>query len=129
MADAVGTGVGTEITFPASFTAAVEGISWSGHSRESIRDTLIVDSAGAHTFVAAAMNEMGEVTFECQFNPATALPIDDAAGNLVINWRGSNTTALWTVTAFCVGYNPSASINDLMRASVTFRVTSAIGTG
>jgi len=129
MADAVGTGVGTVIAFPASFTAAVEGISWSGHSRESIRDTLITDAAGAHTFVAAAMNEMGEITFECQFDPATALPIDDAAASLVINWRGSGTTARWEVDAFCVGYNPSASINDLMRASVTFRVISAIATG
>jgi len=116
-------GTGTTLTYT-GFSVNLLSISMSGPTRESI-DTSHMGTTTARTFVASDLYDCGEVSVEFQFagsiSPVT--PITAAASNLVIVWGGSGT---YTVSAQMTGWECSASTDELMTGTATFKLTSTV---
>lgn len=120
-------GHGISLSF-STFTAVIQGtVDGFGLSADSIETSHAGLAAAERTFMQGWLDS-GEVTFELQFNPDEPDPRDLGSATLTLTWplpAGQSTPATWAATAFCTNYAPSAPIDGLMTASVTFKLSGA----
>lgn len=114
---------GITITFGTSgFSAELLDLDGPSMTRDAIQ-TSHQGTTVAHTKTPADLYDPGELTATLHFNPDTALPIDDVAETITINWPSGWD---WVFTGFATGYSPSAPFNDKMTADLTITVSGTI---
>lgn len=112
--------------------AAVKNISGPGLSLDTA-DVTSHDSTGAWEEVVATILRSGEVTLELEYDPNAATH-KYASGGLLYDLvqRASQTysivfpsspTVTWTFTAFVTGFEPSASFDADLKATVKLKIT------
>ena len=119
-------GTATTLTY-AGFVVNLTSISFSGPNRESI-DTSYMGSTVARTFLDADLYDAGEISVEFQFAGANSpiTPITAVASTLLINWGLAGTPNIWNVQAFMTAWECSASTDELMTGSATFKLSGTI---
>lgn len=115
-------GTGTTLSF-SGFTYNVLSASWS-MSRASI-DTSHMGTTTARTFMPGDLYDAGEVTFEVQFDPTIDPPVAGAAATLTVVWAGLANTS-WAASAVLTSFDASGSLEELMTATATFKLTGSI---
>jgi len=118
---AADSGHGTTLTF-SGFAADLISINGPSTSRGSV-DTTSMATTTAKTYIPAALYDPGEVSatvvFETDDDPVDAMTAT-AATTLTITWPNS---ATWACSAFMTGHTPSAEMEEMMTAEVTFQCT------
>ncbi len=114
---------GSTFTF-SGFTANIISIKPGGLKRAAIAATHLGTTA-VHDFVPATLLDAGEVTIECEFDPASIPPITGASTSLAILFNGT-VPATWSwAAAFMTGWTPgTVKSGDKITASATFKLTS-----
>ena len=120
-------GHGITLTF-VGFTAVLQG---TGAGPALTRDSVETSHMGLTNATRTYMPgwSSAEVTFEVQFDPAQDVPTSLGSGTVTLTWplpAGQSSPANWAAQGFCTSYSPSAPIDDLMTASVTFQLSGDI---
>ncbi len=118
-------GHGITLTF-STFTAVIQGtVEGFTMVQDSIETSHMGLATEDRTFIPG-FRDAGEVTFELQFDPDETDPRSLGQNTLTLTWplpAGQTTPANWQASAFCTEYNPSSPLDDLMTASVTFKMS------
>ena len=117
------TGVGTTLTF-STYTAEIRSLDGFSISQDSVEKTNLASTGGWREF-CPGLKDAGEVTIEVNFDPNTDVPhsIEDT---LTITWplfEGDSVPASWACEAHLSSYEPSATLEDTLSASVTFKLS------
>lgn len=115
-------GHGASLTF-SGLVANIIKISGGGATRAAI-DITHLGTTVSKSYIPAKLVEPEDITAEIEFDPQSALPVNGAAGTLVINWADA-TTSIWTyanafVKSITVG---GAASGERMTASVTWQIS------
>lgn len=117
-------GTGTTITFASGFFAEILDVSPPNASRESIQVSHM-GTTDAHTFKPTDLADWGELTVEMGFDPATTVPITNAAETVTITFPDSGATT-WVFEGFMTGFEPSDPLEDRMTATATIKVSGPV---
>ena len=133
-----------QVGFPSNQTTVVFGssigevisISGPGISRTAVDVTHLTSTQNYHEFIPGTIDS-GEVTCEMNLDADATIPIEAAAGTLVITWfDGMDTTSMvwsgvttWSASAFCTGYEVNAPADDRVTVSIKFKLTGEITIG
>lgn len=121
---AINDGHGTTITFGTSgFSMNLITVGGPSLERASI-PTTHMGTTTAHSSIPASLYDTGSVDITFQFDPATTVPIDQAAETITINWAGSGDT--WSFSGYMTNFSPGASSGELMEASCTLKATGSL---
>lgn len=113
---------GTTYTY-SGITNDVLDIEGPGLERAAL-ETTHMGTTTARTFTPGDLYDAGEVTLTVHFSGQSDIPaITGSASNLVIDWAGGASTT--TVSAFVIGVDVSASVEEIGTARVTFKCTGA----
>lgn len=125
----VGNGGSPTETFAA--IAEVKSISGPQISMEFI-DATHMESPSGYREVLPSFKDGGEVSFDVNFLPAnstqTGLTTDfenQTLRNFKIVWPDAAPTT-WAFSAYITGFQPNASIDDVLSASVTLKISGAV---
>ena len=137
-----GTGVKVEWT---GFTADVIDITLPSVKFEALKSThqrtyedadLGYTPGYAHTFVRSLLYDGGEVKLDVWFDPQdtsmdTVLTTPSsttpyAAVEVTISFQKVDTPSKWVFYAFVTGYEPQVTLEELMKASITLKVTGKV---
>lgn len=118
--------IGTGTTFTWSTMAGnVLGVRWGGIHFDTIK-TSHMGTTTAHTFMKTDLYDGGTVTLDVQF-PMTTVNLTSALGTaastLTITLPGSSTLA---ATAILTDYEVTVPLEELMTASLTFKISGAV---
>lgn len=132
----VDNGTGTTVTFGTSaFTAELLSVSWGGINRVSLETSHMATPApgasnfGNMTFLPGDLSDPGELTMDIHFNPDTEPPIDQPAETITVTWplaAGDTTPAIWAATGFVTSYEPGATLEEVMTATMTVKLSGNI---
>jgi len=111
--------------------AEIKSISGPGLSADALDASNMASPGGFREFIAG-LRDGGEITLEINFIPAEATHKDasggmlndyktGAKGNWQISFPDSPTTK-WVMPCIITGFEISAPVDDLLSASVTFKV-------
>lgn len=116
-------GHGSTFTFGA-FAANIISIAAPTMKRNAI-DTTHLGSVDVMESIPAKLVDAGEVSIDCEFDPASLPPIQDAEGALAITFD-STVPATWTwARAFCTSVKlPNVKSGEKLTASLTFKLSS-----
>lgn len=124
----VGNGATVEVF---TTVAEVKSISGPNLSLEFAEATHMESPNGFREYLPT-FKDSGDVTLECNFLPANTqhkqLTTDMVARtlrNFKLNWPNTGGT-VWSFAAYISGFSPSASVGDMLAASVTLRPTGAV---
>lgn len=117
------TGIGTTLTF-STFTAEIISLDGFSIQQDSIERTNLASTGGWREF-CPGLKDAGEVSLEINFDPDEDVPhsIEDT---LTITWplpSGATTPATWSCLAHLSSYEPSATLEENLSASVTFKLS------
>lgn len=119
---AIDVSTGTTVTFgTSSFSMPILSVGWAA-SRGTVQ-TSHMGTTTAHTHQKVDLYDPGELTLEVQYNQEASIPITGAAETITITWPGAGA---WTVSGFCTSADVSAGLEELMTATLTFKLTGAI---
>lgn len=127
---AVGTMHGTTATWGTATTLnalKLMEITPSGPSIGTVKTSHLA-TATAHTYIANALREEGEVTLVYQFDPTVAITIGGAEETLTIAWGGAGSTNESVGPAIRTAWNPgtiTVDSADLATCNVTIKCTGA----
>ena len=132
----VDTATGITVVFATSaFTAEVKDVSWGGISRES-KDISHQGNAapgagkfGNMTFMPGDLSDPGELSLEIHFDADQEPPIDQAAEPITVTWpkvSGDTTAATWAGEGFITSFEQSATLDEVMTASITVKFSGNI---
>lgn len=125
---AAGVGTGTAVTFSAgTFTANVLSVDGPGMTRESFQTSNMATSDW-HTHIPGDLADAGELTIEYQFEGNDIYPtlIIQAANTITIDVAGTGAGFQWSASGFATSATPAIPFEDIMTASVTFKLTGAV---
>lgn len=121
---------GTLFKRGATTVVGVTNISGPGMSLDT-EDVTSHDSTGGWEEVVATILRSGEVKLDIVYDPA-AVTHKNAAGGILADLVGRASTTysitfpgpvVWSFTAFCTGFEPSAAVDGALTASVTYKLT------
>ena len=122
-------GTGVSIVFGTSgFAARIQEVGGPSMSREAVKTTHL-GTTGSHIFMPADLVDGGEITLTVHHDPSLTPPISGPAETVTITWpipASLTTGAQWAASCFMTGYNPGATVDELMTAQVTLKVSGAI---
>lgn len=121
-------GHGTAITFSSGFMAWITDVSASGMRREAL-ETTNNSTTGARTFIPEKLVNYGEYRVSLLLKTSADPPIEGAAETITITWpmeTGGTTAPTWVGTGFMTAYEVAASMNGIMTATATIKITGTI---
>lgn len=122
---AVGPGDGTTVVFGASgFNANVVSVSGPSMVRGTLDSTHLGTAAGFKTKIMSNFVDPGSVTLEVQHDANLTVPMTDAFETVTIDWGGLGDTYAASMAAS--GYDPSASVDEIMTATFELAVSGAV---
>lgn len=120
MADGVGDG--TTITWGSSgFAANIVSVDGPSVTIEPVESTHL-GSTGWKSFLASTLKDGGELSLTVNHDAGLSVPT--ASETITIDWGGLGNT--WVFSGITTGYTPGASINEIMTATMTIKVTGTI---
>lgn len=120
-------GHGATLTFGA-FTANVISFDGPGLSVDDVETTHLGSASATKEFIPG-LEDSGEVTAEIHFDPDEDDPRDEGTATLTITFpipAGLSAGATWAASAYVNQYSPSTPVDDLMKASVKWRLTGVV---
>lgn len=119
-------GIGTTITFGTSaFSANLVSVDGPSQSRAAT-ETTHMGTTGEKTYIPFDLVDSGTTTIEIQYDGTLVVPIDQAAETITIDWGGVGVGHQTAFSGFITEFSPSATVEDLMTASITIQATGAI---
>lgn len=112
---------GITITWETGFLAEILDVTGPSGARESLR-TSHMGTTVAHTFTPADLVDWGELSVELQCVPGTDPPIDEVPSELVMTFPDSG-AAVWTFDGFMTGFEISSTLEEIITASATIKIT------
>ncbi len=100
------------------FSMEIMDVSGPSYARDPVEVTH-QGSVDAKEFLPADLYDGGEVTFDVNYNPDDAIPVDEPKEVITITWPAGATVVF---TGFMTGFEPTGPLNDKMTASVTLKV-------
>ena len=121
-------GFGLSLSF-STFSATIQGtVEGPGLSQDALENSHMGLATSDRTF-CIGFRDSGEVTFELQFDPDEPDPRSLGQNVLTITMPlpdGQAVQGTWAASAICTEYSPSIPLDDLITASVTFKLSGAI---
>lgn len=119
-------GTGTTFTFGTSgFSFDLLNVDWSGIAREAI-NTSHMGTTTSHTKMPTDLKDSGQITLEGAFIGNLDPPLNGAAETVTIDYAGEGAGYRWSASAFIVGFDITAPLEDKMTFSMTLEVTGNI---
>ena len=122
----------TAVFGTSGFTSEVVDVSWGGIARESHEVSHQGTAApgagkfGNREFIPGDLSDPGELSLELHFDADQEPPIDAVAETLTITWpkaAADATAATWAASVFVTSFDVGASLDEVMTASMTVKVT------
>lgn len=121
-------GHGVAITFSSGFMAWITDVSVSGIRREAL-ETTNSSTTASRTFIPEKLVNYGEIRVSLQLKTSADPPIESAAETITITWpmeKGGTTAPTWSGTGFMTAYEATGSINGIMTATATVKITGTL---
>jgi hypothetical protein len=121
-------GQGVAITFASGFMAWITDVSVTGISRAPLETTNSATTV-SRTFIPEKLVNYGELRVSLQLKTSADPPIEGAAETVTITWpmeTGGTTAPTWSGTGFMTGYEATGSINGIMTATATLKITGTL---
>ncbi|KKL27192.1 hypothetical protein LCGC14_2387670 [marine sediment metagenome] len=116
-------GTGTTVTFGTSaFAAELLDVSGPNVTRESL-DITHMGTTEAREFVEATLYDGGEVTFTLQYDVDDTPPQSGATETVTIAFAGTGNV---NFSGFLTSFSVTAAIDEIMQATMGFKVTGAV---
>lgn len=117
-------GHGTTITFgTSSFSANLISVNGPSVTRDDI-DNTHMGTSDAKAYLPSALYDGGEVSLTVEHDASLAVPIDQDAETITIDWAGQGST--WAFSGYVKGCTPGAAIGERMESEITIKVTGAV---
>lgn len=120
-------GHGASLAF-GSFSGNIISIDGPGLSVDDVETTHLLSAGGTKEFIPG-LEDSGEVTAEIHFDPDEDDPRDEGVATLTITFpvpAGLTSGATWAASAYVNQYAPSTPVDDLMKASIKWRLTGVV---
>lgn len=117
------------------FTAQITGMGWPGITREALPTSHFLTSLpsagnfGSMTSIPACLTDAGEFTLEIHFNPDIIAPIEEEKETITVTFpldSNSTTSAIWVFEGFVTSYDITATLDEVMTASITVKITGEV---
>jgi len=117
-------GHGTTVTFGTSaWSANIISVDGPSATRDDV-DNTHMGTSNAKAFLPSSLYDGGELTLTVEHDASAAVPIDQAAETITIDWAGGGNT--YAFSGYMKGYTPGAAIGERMEAQAVIKVTGAI---
>lgn len=112
---------GTTVTFQSGYLGSIFEISGGGMTREAI-PTSTFATTGAHTYIPAALVDLGTFDAQIELDPAVSpqTVMTAAAESVTITWSDTG-AATWVADAFATGFTFNGVMGDRATATVTLQ--------
>lgn len=120
-------GYGTTLTF-GTFTGNIMDIDGPSLSVGETETTHMLSPDSYREFLRTLIDP-GELTFDMHFDPDQTPPVEQTQGTLTITFplpEGASTPATWVVEAFVTKSGVAIPVQELMKLSVSFRLSGKI---
>ena len=125
-------GHGISLSF-STLTAVIQGtVDGPGLVSDSVETShmglLAPTGVVSRTFIPG-LSDSGSLTFEVQLDPNEPDPRTLGVNALTLTWplpAGDTSPATWSASCFCVSYSASSPMDDLMTASLEFKISGDI---
>jgi hypothetical protein len=122
------TGLGTTLTFGTTTTYTPKKVSISGPSisRDPLETSHFGTTGGAKTKTADDLYDGGEVQVDVFWDPLDGYPPVTAVPEVITITHNDSGTATEVFTGFVSGFDKSVGLGELMKATLTIAVCTAI---
>jgi hypothetical protein len=115
-------GTGVTVTW-SGFTGEVVDITPPSPKFEALKSSY-QGTTTAHTFLQSKLYDGGDLKLDVWFDPAvSSVMVHETTYDSITLTIESST---WTFNAFVTGYEPTITLEELMKATITLKVTGAV---